>query len=478
MRLRKFGLVLTIAVGAFLALTASAFAGPSAGNGDPQATNAPYVAWVGNQVRLAKCFWSDDVRDPKATQDGLAGLLAVHAALTQGTFSTMDWSGDVNQKPQFLNGNQGSNSVNGTIETQGHDGAFRVGLCYSIHVASDKPGLQVVKLAISPAFGPLLGAFLGHDVAIKHDFFNIWLTSTTPQIVEVDDKSPGGYMVGDPAGDGKFQPPYEGGLKGVKGLVNIRVKGTFPLGNNWAPLGLGTVTLPDDWATLANALAFDTGGRNAMAWDIHDGLSWTQTPHALVGPYPPHPVTQASFEAGKADHYKGNGCVGASNTSTDAVDNCLGIFGLLYNDGSVSADADVSLLSDLYGYGPFSSLFGVHPAIGPFDQLREYSSLFSDGILDAGDAPMPALRVDVKLGAGSIGSLEKADKEDIYITDETVAGGFPHNLYAPFYKAYIPAVGIAGCGEPAQCSGSEPLWCPLGRCWRVRQQLPRLHQLG
>ncbi len=100
------------------------------------------------------------------------------------------------------------------------------------------------------AFGPLLGAFLGHDVAIKHDFFVIWLTSTTPQIVEVDDKSPGGYMVGDPAGDGKFQPPYKGGLRDVKGLVNIRVKGTFPLGNNWAPLGLGTVTLPDDWAKL------------------------------------------------------------------------------------------------------------------------------------------------------------------------------------------------------------------------------------
>ena len=139
-----------------------------------------------------------------------------------------------------------------------------------------------------------------------------------------------------------------------------------------------------------------------MAWDIHDGLSWTQTPHALVGPFPPHPVTAPSFRAGAAEHFVGNGWADASpdNMSTDAVDNCLGIFGLLYNAGTVSADADLSLLSDLYGYGPFSSLFGIHPAIGPFDQLREYSSLFSDGILDAGDAPMPALRVDVKLGAG------------------------------------------------------------------------------
>ena len=59
---------------------------------------------------------------------------------------------------------------------------------------------------------------------------------------------------------------------------------------------------------------------------------------------------------------------------------------------------------------------------------------------------MPALRVDLRIAAGGIGSLEKADKDDIYVRDNTVAGDptedlIPHNLYAPFYKSYIPAAG-------------------------------------
>jgi hypothetical protein len=457
-----------------LALTASAFAGSSAGNGYPQETNAPYVAWVGEQVRLTKCFWSSEDADPKAAEDGLRGLLA-HAAGTQGVFAPMLWSGDPDNKPQFLNGVYGSNAVNGTIESQGvgiRNHPARVGLCYSIHVASDKPGMQVIKLAISPSFGPLIGAILGHEVAIKHDFYVIWLKSTKPVIKEVDSKSPGGYAVGDPAGDGKFQPPYkpcEDGmqvrsndatldgvaadyyghspLSCVHGLVKINVTGTFPLGSNFTELGLpATIELPKDWALLAGAIAFDTGGPNPMAWDIHDDESSAQTGHALGGPWP-HPPIDAWFEAGAADHFVGNGCLGAKNTATDAVDNCWGMFHLFYGDtAEQQADAEKRGMSDL---GPFSTLwFPPHVAIGPFDPLREYSSLFSDGKLNSGDAPMPALRVDVKLGDGSIGALRKADKDDIYVVDPTRPDGFPHNLYAPFYKAYIPAVGISGSGDP------------------------------
>ena len=54
---------------------------------------------------------------------------------------------------------------------------------------------------------------------------------------------------------------------------------------------------------------------------------------------------------------------------------------------------------------------------------------------------MPALRVDVRIAAGGIGSLEKADKDNIYVRDRTKADSTPHNLYAPFYQAYIPAAG-------------------------------------
>ncbi len=63
---------------------------------------------------------------------------------------------------------------------------------------------------------------------------------------------------------------------------------------------------------------------------------------------------------------------------------------------------------------------------------------------------MPALRVDVGLtnvGADhSVGTLSKADKSGIFNRSDAVYGGTtadnadPHNLYAPFYKAYMPAV--------------------------------------
>ena len=48
---------------------------------------------------------------------------------------------------------------------------------------------------------------------------------------------------------------------------------------------------------------------------------------------------------------------------------------------------------------------------------------------------MPALRVDVSIGAGStVGTLDKADKSWIYSRDGK-GDGTAHNLYAPFYRA-------------------------------------------
>jgi hypothetical protein len=55
---------------------------------------------------------------------------------------------------------------------------------------------------------------------------------------------------------------------------------------------------------------------------------------------------------------------------------------------------------------------------------------------------MPALRVDVNISSDStVGALAKADKSDIYSRDGkgSTTGATAHNLYAPFYKAYIPA---------------------------------------
>ncbi len=81
--------------------------------------------------------------------------------------------------------------------------------------------------------------------------------------------------------------------------------------------------------------------------------------------------------------------------------------------------------------------------MGPFDPLRPATSYLPDGVIDAGDAPMPALRIDVGV-SGAFGALAAADKHVIYSRNGTGAASaaFPnnaHNLYAPFSGAYIPA---------------------------------------
>ncbi len=54
------------------------------------------------------------------------------------------------------------------------------------------------------------------------------------------------------------------------------MKGTLPLGQDYSELGLGaSITLPDQWAALAGALATDadpTNANPAMRWDIHDEM--------------------------------------------------------------------------------------------------------------------------------------------------------------------------------------------------------------
>ena len=76
------------------------------------------------------------------------------------------------------------------------------------------------------------------------------------------------------------------------------------------------------------------------------------------------------------------------------------------------------------------------------------------GKLNQDDAPMPPLRVDVRLAAGSVGGLAEADKDDIYVRDQSVSDDTAHNLYAPFYQAFIPAALAADDGETSGVAGS------------------------
>ena len=400
MRLRiSFALAAAIAAIAALTIGVGTAAAGHVQSIDPQTTNIPYVAWAGETVKVVKCLGYGDGETQASVQS--LGLPF------NATASIEDWSGvdETHSGPVIIS------PPNGWFTTSG--------LCFSFEVTSQKPGLAVYKLSINNAYKTVL---LSADSLDQHQFLVIWMQDQAPVINEQ-----AGANLGDPTGNGVFNPiPGPDGNSFENGLIHVLVKGTFPFGNDFASYGRPTVTLPDDWAWLAQHLAVDdslTGsnspGAAANRWDIHDDGLATEG-HVT-----------SSFCTDKL-----------TATAVDAVDNCLGA-------PDKSSDPDL---------GPFSSIYGGTDAyaFGPFDPVRPFDTLLSDGKLDAGDAPMPALRVDVNISADStVGTLVKADKSDIYSRDGTgsATGGTPHDLYAPFYKALIPAT-LPG-------EGSIFSWAPL-----------------
>jgi hypothetical protein len=322
---------------------------------DPQTANVPYLAWRGEQVRLVKC-------DPALAPAGVSV-----------EFFVEEWSGT------------------GLVPRVEEVTVDHTGACARADVVSLDPGLARIKLVATNAAG---------DPVLKHQFLAIWMTLTDPAIDEVGAADPtGDSSLGDPPGDGIFDAGDS------NGRVQVKVKGTFPLGGT-------TYTLPDAWKTLSEILAQDADANpfnNADKWDIHDDLLKTER----------HPL-YSSCATEKAD------------VAIDAVDDCLGA---TWDD-----------------QGPFSRVFGdLIAAFGPFDPVRPELSLLTDGKVDAGDAPMPAARVDVSIAANSgsptdisgVGSLEKADKTEVY-SRNGAGTGTAHNRYAPFYDAYIPATSRPG----------------------------------
>jgi hypothetical protein len=253
--------------------------------------------------------------------------------------------------------------------------------CWAIDIDSVHPGMTRVKMALDDG-GP------SGSPILKHDFLVIWLAMSAPTLTELGDDAFPGFSVGDPLGDGNFAP-IDGDF--LNGLVRVTVTGSF------VDLFGNTFALPADWASLAGRYAADTElDNNPMRWDIHDDQLETEG----------HTATSM--------------CGGLA--SIDAVDNCLG-------------GGEIGRFSRTVG--------GTSFTLGPFDPVRPGSSFLPDGKLDAGDAPMPAARIDVSLN-GTVGSLEAADKHVLYSRNRTgeADAAHPdnaHNLYAPFYAALIPA---------------------------------------
>jgi hypothetical protein len=321
-------LVAALAVVVFAVSQASA-EDPELNN--PQETNVPYINWIGGKLLVKKCFERSDL-GPWTAED------------TVGIFN---WSNNFpGPYPSFvtgLAGPGGSAKVHPTIEDLGH----KEHACYGVTVSSNVANIQDLRLTVGSEYDDEEG---GVAVA-EHDFLVIFLKSNAPVIDEIGTGEPGGSGVGDPAGTGEFRTPYldaPGGtpldtdaLEDVYGLVRVNVTGTFTDKDG------STVTLPTDWAALANKYASDktsgNPGSTPMRWDIHDDN--------VAG----HALTSTSL----TDHAPPavSGCDDLAYTGTvDAVDNC---------EGEWWADED---------FGPFSSLLGLKLAMGPFDPLRPWTS--------------------------------------------------------------------------------------------------------
>ena len=382
MLLMVVGLLLAVSVG-----SASAGAGENGVHhnfsaGDPLDTNIPYVAWAGEEVRLVKCI------DGGIFTRLLLGSDAEWAIVDS---SVRQRSGEL-RDPVFFDD---TDRRTGAFEGQGEQ---RGRVCWAIDVDSVHAGMTRIKMAVDANEG------VPGSPVIKHDFLVIWLGMNAPELEELGDDAFPGIDVGDPDGGSPADYfPIDGEF--LNGLIRVTVTGSF------VDLHGDARTLPSDWASLAGRYAIDDDdedGRNPDAWDIHDD--------------------QTEREGHTTDSF----CiteVSAANT-IDAVDNCLG-------------GPEFGPFSRTEGFGgddpndDGNEAGGTWATVGPFDPVRPGTSYLPDGKLDAGDAPMPAARIDLDL-TGGVGALAEADKHEIYSRDREGSSD-AHNLYAPFYVSLIPA---------------------------------------
>ena len=409
------------AVLALASLTAGAAAAPNPESPyGAQGTNVPYVAWVGEHVRLVAC-------EPSFTED--AKLLAIKHGVDpksilglffNDNFEVEDWSGYQFQPPT-ADGSAGSQI--GQPFDPGPSSFFESSEgkdCIATDYKSLNPGLTRIRAVVK---NDETG-----EIVFSHQFLVIWLTVNKPVLHEAGTTASGtetfqdqlngtgqynlSNFLGDKEGNGQFVPSPFSGEESDKGLVQIKVTGSFPVIKE-APLHNilenETYTLPGDWATLAETLASSSEeteppGTTPGLWDIHG------TP--ILG-----------------DGYN------------------------LASSSALFASFSSSALS-----GGFTS--GETATVGPYDPQSADATLVSDGTLNADDAPMPAMRIDVSLaphtgGLTGVGAISGASKAQIYSHDFTGNPGAEGNLYAPYYGAYIPATD-RGLPQSSGVTGPSP----------------------
>jgi hypothetical protein len=410
------------AVLALGSLTAGASAAPNPeGLYGAQGTNVPYVAWVGEHVRLVACepSFTEDVKLEAIKQN--VDPKTVLGSFFNDNFEVEDWSGYQFQPPT-ADGSAGSEI--GQPFDPGPSSFFESSEgkdCIATDYKSLNPGLTRIRAVVKD---DETGA-----IVFSHQFLVIWLTVNKPVLNEAGTSASGtetfqsqlsgtgqsnlsGFL-GDKEGNGLFIPsPFSGG-ESDKGLVQIKVTGSFPVLKE-APLHNvleeEKYTLPEAWPTLAKALASSSEeteppGTNPGLWDIHG------TPSLGDG----------------------------------------------YNASSSSA-LFAAFSSDALS-GGFTS--GETATVGPYDPQSADETLVSDGTLNADDAPMPAMRIDVSIkgneagGLGGVGQISGASKALIYSHNFNGDAGEAGNLYNPYYGAYIPATD-RGLPQSSGVTGPSP----------------------
>ena len=396
-RLRK-GAIGIAAVAALAATAVPATAGapgpyvPDVSN--PNTTNIPYLAWRGENIRMVKCWGTNEFRSEVAEQ--ISPSVSISDGDMQSLFGSIfgvsnvleDWSG------QYLSTALPQNVVNGAklFLYPNYNGG--IAICAGDTWSSQKAGLGQFKTTAYfslPAFGSKV-------LIMQHQFLAAWMNLGTPTIEEVASRNPAvnPEALGDPLGDGNFIAGdgwvFSNGVwtfndkVDYPGEVQVTVKGTIPLLNNYDELGLGdSITMPDDWAELAAVMATDADPRNfnpAMRWDIHDEIDESLRDFAALDP----------------------------------VDNLDGVLRF----------TRVGLTTASF-----------QNTVGPFDPNFALETLLPDGVLDEGDAPMPAARVDFNI-AGD-GYWTGASKAEAYSRNDQGTLSPAENLFLPYYSQYIPA---------------------------------------
>jgi len=307
MRIRwTFGLLFAVAALFVVVMPAAAGKTDNHDSLNPQGANIPYLAWVGENVKLVRAFhWATDFPSiADHSGDGFAAELAV-----------VEWTGDQNYKPYV---------IGGTLDASTHHyhGPFleiRGGeLTAQGDVVDTHPGIAKIKLFVT---------YKG-DLVKEQTFEVAWMTLVKPTLHEMSNAdlaalSDKPMSLGDPAGDGKFVPmPVHKDGKDLLtsrdhgttndfglGLLQVKVTGTFPFPG-------GPLTMPGDWAKLAADPVFgavDQSGPNLAAWDIHGHAIATHHNDdedlvmyggfLKVGPFDPvvFPVWQTMFPDGTVD---------------------------------------------------------------------------------------------------------------------------------------------------------------------------------